>query len=280
LVLEQTVAGGQMRLTGEIENWPGLKVTTGDELSEAMHNQARSLGAEFKDTMVTGLVVASPATGPEHIVKVHGEDLSAPAVIVATGAYHRNLDTPKAKKLAGRGISFCAICDGGFYRNKEVAVIGGGNAALEQAMYLTNHASKVHLVHRRDEFRAHRLVQQRLANNPKIETHLNHEVDDIHGTKEVEGLSLKNNKTGECKTLNVPGLFLFIGSAPYSDFLPEVIEKAPGGWIITDKNLQTSVPGIFAAGDVRETQLRQIVTAAGDGALAAMSAYNYLEGLK
>jgi thioredoxin reductase (NADPH) len=161
-----------------------------------------------------------------------------------------------------------------------VAVVGGGNAALEQAMYLTSHASKVHLIHRRDEFRAHRLVQDRLAKNPKIEPHLSTEVADIHGKEGVEGLSLKNNKTGEITKLDVPGVFLFIGTSPHTAFLPEEIKKAEGGWIITDKDLQTSVPGVFAAGDVRETELRQIVTAAADGAIAAMSAYGYLQSLK
>ncbi|MDR2301366.1 MAG: thioredoxin-disulfide reductase [Deltaproteobacteria bacterium] len=279
LVLERTIAGGQMRLTGDIENWPGAVVTTGEELSEAMRNQAQAFGTEFKDAMVTGIEVAAKG-GLGHTVKTNVGDLKAPAIIVATGAYHKNLDSDKAREMAGRGVSFCAICDGGFYRGKEVAVVGGGNAALEQAMYLTNHASKVHLIHRRDEFRAHRLVQDRLDKNPKIQKHLSHEVHDIKGTDGVEGLVLKDKKTGATKDLDVPGVFLFIGSAPHSGFLPPEIEKAPGGWIVTDRALKTSVPGIFAAGDVRDTELRQIVTAAADGALAAMGAYEYLQGLK
>ncbi|MDR3135358.1 MAG: FAD-dependent oxidoreductase [Deltaproteobacteria bacterium] len=277
-VLEQGIVGGQMRLTGDIENWPGLGVTTGEELSEAMRNQALSFGAEIIDTSVTGLVPAK-APGQDHSVKTIGDDFLAPTVIVATGAYHLNLDSDKAREMAGKGISFCAICDGGFYRNKEVAVVGGGNAALEQAMYLTNHASKVHLIHRRDEFRAHKVVQERVAKNPKIVTHLSHEVDDILGTDSVEGLSLKDKKTGDTKSLDVPGVFMFIGSAPHSEFLPPEIKKAPGGWIITDKALQTSIPGVFAAGDVRETELRQIVTAVADGALAAIGAYKFLQDL-
>ncbi|MDR2368163.1 MAG: thioredoxin-disulfide reductase [Deltaproteobacteria bacterium] len=280
LVLERTIAGGQMRLTGEIENWPGLGVTTGEELSESMHNQAMGFGAEFMDTMVTGLIPASKGSGPFHTLKTIGEDLSAKAVIVATGAYHKNLDSRKAQKLAGRGISFCAICDGGFYRGKEVAVIGGGNAALEQAMYLTNHASRVHLIHRRDEFRAHKVVAERLLRDPKIVTHLNKEILDILGEDDVEGIRLRDKKTGEVTDLMVPGIFMFIGSAPHSGFLPAEIERAEGGWIVTDRTLQTTVPGIFAAGDVRDTELRQIVTAAADGALAAMGAYAYLEGLR
>ncbi|MDR1308774.1 MAG: FAD-dependent oxidoreductase [Deltaproteobacteria bacterium] len=280
LVLEQTVAGGQMRLTGDIENWPGLSVTTGDELSEAMRAQSESFGAEFREAMVSGLVPASEASGPDHAVKVLGPDLTAPAIIVASGAYHRSLDCPGAKDFHGRGVSFCAICDGGFFRNQEVAVVGGGNTALEQAMYLTNHASRVHLVHRRDGYRADRLVQDRLAKNPKIETHLGYEVVAIEGKDEVERLRLRHAMSGREKSLEVPGVFLFVGSAPYSDFLPEAIRKAPGGWVITDRSLQTSVGGIFAAGDVRDTDLRQIVTAAGDGALAAMNAYHYLEKRK
>ncbi|MDR0354873.1 MAG: thioredoxin-disulfide reductase [Deltaproteobacteria bacterium] len=276
-ILEQAEPGGQMRLTGNIENWPGLMVTTGDELSEAMRTQAASFGAEFMELAVTGIVPASRAGGTEHVVQVKDRELAAPALIIATGAYHKSLDCAGARDFDGRGVSYCAICDGGFFRNQEVAVIGGGNTALEQAMYLTNHASKVHLVHRRDEFRAHQLVQDRLRHYPKIESHMNHEVSAIEGTDEVERIRLRHRGTGQEKTLSVPGIFLFVGSAPFSDFLPEEIKKSEGGWVITDRSLQTSAPGIFAAGDVRDTDLRQIITAAGDGALAAMNAYSYLE---
>ena len=280
LVLERTIAGGQMRLTGDIENWPGLGVTTGEELSESMHNQARAFGADFLDTMVTGLEIAGEGSEGWHTIKTGGEDIKAQAIIVATVAYHKNLDSDKARAMAGRGVRFCAICDGGFYRGKEVAVVGGGNSALEQAMYLTNHASKVHVIHRRDEFRADGLVRDRLAKNPKIVTHLSHEVADFLGTDDVQGLTIKDKKTGKITELNTPGVFMFIGNAPHTEFLPETIEKAEGGWLVTDTVLMTNVPGIFAAGDVRDTPLRQIVTAAADGALAAMSAYEYLQGLK
>ncbi|MDR2386647.1 MAG: FAD-dependent oxidoreductase, partial [Deltaproteobacteria bacterium] len=199
LVLEQSMVGGQMRLTGEIENWPGLVVTTGEELSEAMHNQAKALGADFKEAQVSGLELDQNGSGSGHLVKTKAGDWPAPALILATGAYHKNLDSDKARALAGRGISFCAICDGGFYRGQEVAVVGGGNAALEQAMYLTNHASKVHLIHRRDEFRAQRLVQDRLDKHPKIQKHLSHEICDLKGQDSLEGLVLKDNKTGATK---------------------------------------------------------------------------------
>jgi thioredoxin reductase (NADPH) len=274
LVVEKNVAGGQMRLTGNIENWPGTKLITGDELSDNMKAQAQAFGAHFLEGQVESL---SHGEGMERIVSIGSESIVARAIIVASGAYHKGLTCPGGEEFHGRGISYCAVCDAGFFRGQEVAVVGGGNTALEQAMFLTNHVSKVHLIHRRNQFRADKMVQDRLEKNPKIEKVLDHVVDEIKGTDEVKAVKVRHLPTGQTKDIDVSGVFLFVGNAPHSEFLPPEVAKTPGGWIVTDGDLQTTWPGVFAAGDVRDTPLRQIVTAAGDGALAAMNVYRYLE---
>ncbi|MDR1657227.1 MAG: thioredoxin-disulfide reductase [Deltaproteobacteria bacterium] len=275
LVIEKNAAGGQMLLTGNIENWPGTALITGHELSEQIRAQAEAFGAKFKSGEVESL---SSAEGTERLITTADGSVTARAVIVATGAYHKSLGCPGGQEFHGRGISYCAICDAGFFRNQEVAVVGGGNTALEQAMYLTNHASKVHLIHRRNKFRADKMVQDRLEKFPKIQKVMDTVVDAIHGTDEVESVKVRHLPTGSVQNLAVNGVFLFVGSAPNSEFLPPEVLRAPGGWVSTDRSLQTSWPGVFAAGDVRDTELRQIVTATGDGALAAMNVYRYLEG--
>jgi thioredoxin reductase (NADPH) len=277
LLLEKTVAGGQMRLTGEIENWPGDPLATGDDLSERMREWAEKAGVAFEDGEVESM--AEGPDGTRTIGLIGGGELSAKAVIVASGAYHKPLGCPGVDSFHGRGVSYCAVCDGGFFRGKEVAVVGGGNTALESAIYLTSHAARVHLIHRRGQFRADRVLQDRLAAHPKIGLLMDRVVDEVEGGDSVSGVRLRNVKTGETERLPVSGVFLFVGNAPHSEFLPPQVERIEGGWVVTDRNLQTTWPGVFAAGDVRDTPLRQIVTAAGDGALAAMSAYRYLEGV-
>ena len=277
LVLEKTVAGGQMRLTGDIENWPGDSLTTGDELSERLREWAEKAGASFDEGEAESM--AEGPDGTRIISLAGGGELSAKAVVVASGAYHKPLGCPGVDSFHGRGVSYCAVCDGGFFRGKEVAVVGGGNTALESALYLTNHASRVHLIHRRDKFRADRVLQDRVPGHPKIGLLMDSVVEAVEGTDTVSGVRLRNVKTGEASELAVNGVFLFVGNAPHSDFLPPQVERTPGGWVVTDRDLQTTWPGVFAAGDVRDTPLRQIVTAAGDGALAAMSAYRHIEGV-
>ncbi|MDR1546023.1 MAG: FAD-dependent oxidoreductase [Deltaproteobacteria bacterium] len=285
LVVEMNVCGGQMRLTSNVENWPGSALISGEELSEKMREQAASFGVQFLGAQVEGLQVGPPpskgpagAGGPK-IVKTSEGDLEAYAVVVATGAVHRSLECPGAEKFNGRGVSFCAVCDAGFFRGQEVAVVGGGNAALEQAMYLTGYCAKVSLVHRRDQFRADGLIQRRLADFPQITPVMSSVVTAIEGTDEVELLRLRRVDTGAESELPVTGVFVFVGVAPNSGFLPPEVKRTEGGWVICDEHLETSCRGVYAAGDVRDTDLRQIVSAAGDGARAAMNAYRQIQGL-
>ena len=274
LVLEKSFPGGQMRLSGDIENWPGSNLINGEELSDRMKAHAASFGALFQDADVESL----GKDGDLQVVKTSAGDFKAKTVIVATGASHRHLSEESPEKYYGRGLSYCAVCDGGFFRGQEVAVVGGGNTALESAMFLAAHASKIHLIHRRDKFRADKLIEDRLAAYPKIELVLDSVVESINGKEDVESVTVKNVKTRELKRLPVTGVFLFVGVFPQTSFLPKEIATIEGGWIKTDRHLQTSVPGVFAAGDVRDTDLRQIVTASADGALAAMCAFRFIEG--
>ncbi len=272
VVLEKTSHGGQILITNEVENWPGIKAITGPDLAQSFYDHAISLGVEFRKTLVRGITPGEK----HHTVHTDAGDIAAKAIIVATGATFRRLGCKGENDLIGAGVSFCAVCDGAFFTDEEVAVIGGGNTAVEEACYLTRFASKVHIVHRRDEFRADRMAIDRALKNEKIVAVWDSVVESIDGEGLVEGVTLKNVKTGELSTLPVAGVFVFVGTVPTATFLDGQLDRVDGGWIATDERLQTSVPGIFAAGDVRNTPLRQVVTAAGDGALAAMSAYHHI----
>jgi thioredoxin reductase (NADPH) len=272
LVLEKAITGGQMRLTGDIENFPGFLHISGADFSTKLHEQAEKDGAVIKTADVTKLDLSG---GKKTVVTKDAEYL-AKAVIIASGTSNKNLPAPGAEEFVGRGVSFCALCDAGFVREEEVVVVGGGNSALEEADYLTRFASKVYIIHRRDEFRAVKAVINKAVANPKIELLLSSEVEKIEGSDIVETVHVKSIKTGESKALKVGGVFMFVGKVPQADFLPPEVKRANGGWIDTDWKLETSVPGVFAAGDVRDTELRQVITAAADGARAAINAYHHL----
>ena len=272
VLLEKGSFGGQILITSDVENWPGQQKTTGPALADSFRAHAEHLSCELRKTVVQGVIPGNDG----HVVKTSGGDIAAQAVIIASGATFRRMGCKGEVEFTNAGVSYCAVCDGAFYQDEEVAVLGGGNTAVEEACYLTRFASKVYIVHRRDEFRADRLVCERAARNEKVVPVWNSVAESINGSDIVESLTVKNVKTGELTDIPVAGVFVFVGTVPTSGFLGDLLERADGGWIKTDTRMQTSVPGIFAAGDVRDTHLRQVVTAAGDGAQAAMAAYHWI----
>ena len=275
LILEKGTPGGQINITDEIENWPGVIHSTGSELGESFRKHAAHFNTEFRDCTVKSIEMRS---GSKIIVTDKGE-IEAEAIILATGASFRKLGCPGEAEKTGAGVSYCAVCDGAFFEDETIAVVGGGNVAVEEAGYLTRFANKVYIIHRRDEFRADRLAIEQALANPKIEPVWNSVVESIEGDGLVEKLVLKNVKTGEVSDLPVAGVFVFVGTEPNVSYLGEpgsVVKQTRGGWVDTNEKMETSVEGIFAAGDIRDKFLRQVVTAAGDGAIASMAAYSYI----
>lgn len=276
LLLEKGLGGGQILNTSDVENWPGQKHIKGVDLGAAFRTHAEHLGCAFQKTIVNQLIPGTDC----HVVSTQSGEYQANAVIIASGATHRRLGCAGEKEFIGAGIGYCAVCDAPFYEGEEIAVVGGGNTAVEEAVYLSHFASKVYLIHRRDRFRADKAAIDRAACNPKIVMVMDSVVESINGSDLVESVTVNNVRTGETSSLAVAGIFLFVGVEPNTAFLNDALERTEGGWIKTDAHMRSSVPGVFAAGDVRETPLRQIVTAAGDGAVAAMAAYHWIEDLK
>ena len=275
LLLEKGMPGGQINITDEIENWPGTIHSTGSELGMSFRKHAEHFKAEFRDCTVKGIEIRN---GSKIVVTDKGE-IEAEAIILATGAAFRKLGCPGEAEFTGAGVSYCAVCDAAFFEGETVAVIGGGNVAVEEGGYLTKFADKVYIVHRRDEFRADKAAIEQVLANPKIVPVWNSVVESIEGNGVVEKLVLKNVKTGEISDLPVAGCFVFIGTEPIVGYLGEpgsLVKQNKAGWIITNDRMETSVEGIFAAGDIRDKFLRQVVTAAGDGATAAMAADAYI----
>ena len=276
LVLEKAATGGQINITDEIENYPGVAHATGPELGDLLKNHALKFNTEIR--MVDDSKVE--LRGDKKIIITHksgqANEIEAEAVIVATGAHFKRLGCEGEAEHIGQGVSFCAVCDGAFFEDLEVAVVGGGNTAVEEGGYLTKFASKVYIIHRRDEFRADRAAIAQALANPKIEPVYNTVVEKIEGDGMVENLVLKNVKTGEISNLPVSGVFMFVGQEPDDQCVRGLVKAERGGWIITNDHMETSVEGIFAAGDVRSKYLRQVITAAADGAVAAMAASSYI----
>jgi thioredoxin reductase (NADPH) len=277
LILEKGLPGGQINTTDEIENWPGVQHASGQELAETFREHAEKFKPEFRETEVQGIEFKE---GKKIVVTDKGS-IEASAILLAMGASFRKQGCPGEAEFTGRGVSYCAVCDGAFFEEQEVAVIGGGNTAVEEGVYLTQFASKVFIIHRRDSFRADKIAVERALANPKVQPIWDTVVEEICGTDMVESLSLKNVKTGELTELPVSGVFVFIGNEPNVGFLKPVIDSgtlktAKGGWIKVNERMETSIEGVFAAGDLIEKYLRQVVTAAGDGATAAMAAYAYI----
>ena len=274
LLVERLAPGGQIALSDWVENYPGFpEGINGMELVTRMKEQVDKLEVPIHQ----GEVRALEEDRAMKVVYVDGDWLESRTVVVASGASPKRLGVPGEEKLIGRGVSFCATCDAPFYRGQRVAVVGGGDTAVQEALYLTKFAKKVYLIHRRKKLRAARILQERLFNNDKVEVVWSSVVEEILGEDMVQGLRLRNLETGEKQELKVSGVFLFIGLRPNSAFLKGVVDLDAEGFVITGENLETSVPGIFAAGDVRRKILRQVSTAVGDGATAAHAAERYLE---
>ncbi|MDP2983520.1 MAG: thioredoxin-disulfide reductase [Candidatus Latescibacter sp.] len=275
VLLEKFAPGGQAALTAFVENFPGYPDgVSGFDLMENMRRHAVGYGLSILTTEVRciGRFENSPFR-----ISTTGGDIFTRTIIISTGVRPRFLDIPGEKEFFGRGVSTCATCDGAFYRDREVAVIGGGDSALDEGLYLTRFASKVHIIHRRDKFRAVHTLVEKARSHPKIFFRLESIVTAVKGNEFVEGVSLRHVKTGEESHLPVAGVFLYVGLIPNTGMFKGFLQLNEQGFILTGRELATSVPGIFAAGDVRDTPLRQIITAASDGALAAFSAGKYLE---
>ncbi|MFC1607114.1 thioredoxin-disulfide reductase [Candidatus Latescibacterota bacterium] len=277
VLLEKFVPGGQTALTAFVENFPGFPDgVSGFDLMENMRKQALKFGLSIQTAEVQFIskhdgIFCIGTTSCEFQTKT---------IIICTGVRPRKLGIPGEQELFGKGISTCATCDGAFYRDMEVAVIGGGDSALEEGVFLTRFASKVHIIHRRDKFRALPTFVEKARNEPKIVFHTDTVVTSINGGQSVEGVTLRNVKTGEESDLSAAGVFMYVGLLPNTDMFKDFLDLDESGFIKVDTNLQTSVPGIFAAGDVRVTPLRQIISAASDGAVSAYSAGKFLEHLE
>ncbi len=280
VLVEKFAAGGQVLNTDKIENYPGFpEGIKGYELVDRMEKQLEL----YNPLRLLDEVVKIDVGNSIHKVGLSsGKVIKAKAVIICSGATHRKLGIPGEEEFSGKGVSYCAVCDGNFFRGQVVACIGGGNTALEESLYLSQIVKKVYLIHRRDKFRGDKIFQDRVFNTSNIEVVLNHIPIRIEGDKEkgITFLIIKERNTGKERRLNVDGVFVFVGLTPQTSFVPDNIKKDESGFIVTDTEMRTNVPGIFAAGDVRSKRCRQVVTAVGDGATAAHSAYLYLESLK
>lgn len=275
LLVERMIMGGQVMTTTKVENYPGFPGgIDGPDLMMRFQEHCQEFGLKVEYGEVENLIDG----GEEKIVVVDGKEIRARAVIITTGAEPRKLDIPGEKELTGRGVSYCATCDGAFFRNVPVAIVGGGDTAAEEALFLTRFASKVYLIHRRDKLRATSILQERLAANEKIEVLWNTVVERAEGDASgLKAAEIRNVVTDERRSLELQGLFVAVGVTPKAHFLAEVLELDPEGYILTDPECRTSMPGVFAAGDVRKKILKQIATAVGDGAVAAIMAEKYLE---
>lgn len=274
LILEGMQPGGQLTLTSEIENFPGFADgVDGNEMMSILKKQAERFGAECAPKEVTA---ADLGSRPFHLTLEGGDKVTADAVIIATGASARFLGIESEDRLQGKGVSACAVCDGFFYRGKKVCVVGGGDTAAEEALYLTKFAESVSIIHRRDELRASRIMQERVLNHDKIEVIWDSVVEEVLGENAVTGTRLKNVKTGEITDIEIDGFFLGIGHTPNTKIFQGQIDLDDNGYILVHKGSHTSVPGVFAAGDVADHVYRQAITAAGMGCMAALDAEHFI----
>jgi thioredoxin reductase (NADPH) len=276
LVIAGDMLGGQVSLTYEIENYPGFpQGLSGQELAEYMKTQAERFGARIK--MFSLVTEVDFSNGSPFTVKTDdGQEYRADAVIVTVGATPRNLGVPGEKELTGRGVSYCATCDGAFFRNKNVVVVGGGDSALEEALFLTRFASRVDIIHRRDSLRAGQTLQKRAVSNDKIHFIWDSVVEEVLGDDIVKAVRLRNVKTNEVRNYSTDGVFIFIGHDPNSDLFHGQLERDQFGYVITDREMRTNIEGIFAAGEIQDRIYRQVATSVGQGTAAAMSTERWL----
>ena len=272
-LLERGIPGGQMNNTADIENYPGYANISGPELAEKMFEPLENLGVEH----LFGLVEKIEDRGDFKEIITEDERFETKTVIIASGANHRHLGVPGEEDYNSRGVSYCAVCDGAFFRDEDLLVVGGGDSAVEEAIFLTRFAKSVTIVHRRDELRAQKVLQDRAFANEKIRFVWDSVVESIHGDdRKVTGVTFKNVKTGETSQADFGGIFIYVGLDPVSEFAADLGITDEAGWILTDHQMKTSVAGIYAVGDVRQKDLRQITTAVGDGAIASQEVYKYL----
>ncbi|GFO85805.1 MULTISPECIES: thioredoxin-disulfide reductase [Anaerostipes] len=274
LLEKEYMPGGQVIQTYEVDNYPGIPKTNGMELSSKFAEHARELGIETQVAEVTDIM---PDGDVKEIILKNGEKIQTKTIILATGAVHRTLGVPGEKELAGMGVSYCATCDGAFFRNKITAVVGGGDVALEDAVFLSRMCEKVYLIHRRDEFRGAKILQNQVKNNDKIEILWNSVVTKIDGDSKVESIQIENVDSHVDKTLDVDGIFIAVGTKPVSDLLKGRLDMDDQGYIKAGEDGVTNLPGIFAGGDGRTKNLRQVVTAVADGANCVQSVERYLQ---
>jgi thioredoxin reductase (NADPH) len=276
VMLERGVPGGQMANTEEVENFPGFDFVTGPELSSKMFEHAQKFGAEYKYADIKSI----EAEDEIKVLKTGSEDIKTKAIIIATGAEYKKIGVPGEEALGGRGVSYCAVCDGAFFKERELVVIGGGDSAVEEGVFLTKFASKVTIVHRRDELRAQKILQDRAFKNDKINFIWDTEIQSINGEDKVESVTLLDKKTGDKYDFNADGVFVYVGMKPLTQPFEGLGILNELGYVEANEEMETEIPGVFAAGDVRNKTLRQIVTATGDGSIAAQNAQHYLEHLE
>lgn len=274
LLLERGIPGGQMNNTAEVENYPGFDSILGPDLALKMYDGINQFGVEHG----YGNVVEVKDHQDYKEVITDDASYEAKVVIIATGCEHRNLEVPGEAEYSGRGVSYCAVCDGAFFRNKKLIVVGGGDSAVEEAIYLTQFADEVKIVHRRDTLRAQKIIQDRAFANEKISFIWDSVVEEIKGDgQKVTGVQIKNVKTGETYEEAADGVFIYVGLIPLTQAFTSLGITDDAGWIVTDERMQTKIPGLLACGDARQKHLRQITTAVGDGGIAGQQAYQYIE---
>lgn len=276
LILDRGLYGGQMNNTDAIDNYPGFSEVKGPELGEKMYNSTMKFGAEFE----YGDVQSVTLEGSDKIVKTDTAEYSTQALVIATGADHRHLNVPGEEEYSGKGVSYCAVCDAAFFKNEDIAVIGGGDSAIEEGIYLAQSAKSVTVIHRRDQLRAQPTLQKRAFANDKIKFIWNGITESIDGDgNRVTGVTYRDKISGEEKKLATHGVFIYVGVIPQTAPFKDLGVTDENGWIPTDEHMRTKVAGIFALGDVRAKDLRQIANAVGDGSIAGQEAYNYLQSL-